>query len=258
MPACCIGRGVLMKKRIYALGVVLCSVMMLASGFRFSRGYSNKVNSEKAFHELAATVEVQAGEVMQQSAFDRYSEAYERNGDLVGWIYIEGTNINYPVMQTVSRPNYYLKRNFEHQYSDYGVPYVAENCEVDISDNIIIYAHNMKNGTMFSNLLLYEKEDFYTEHRFIQFDTLADYGTYEIVAVFRTVVSPRDGFRFNHFVSAESKVQFDEFIAACKGLSLYETGVSAVYGDSLITLSTCEYTQADGRIVVVAKKIANK
>ena len=68
---------------------------------------------------------------------------------MVGWIFIEGTEINYPVMQTRNNPDYYLKHSFEKTWSDYGVPYVDEACTVGISNNLVIYGHNMKNGSMF-------------------------------------------------------------------------------------------------------------
>lgn len=93
------------------------------------------------------------------------------------------TAINYPVMQTKDRPNYYLKKNFEKQYSDYGVPYVSETCDIDISDNTVIYGHHMKNGTMFSGLESYKSKDFHDSHKIIHFDTLGGYGDYEIIAV---------------------------------------------------------------------------
>ena len=120
-------------------------------------------------------------------AFEKYAAVYEQNSDFVGWITIDGTNINYPVMQTVNSPNYYLKRSFEKQYSNYGVPYVQENCVLGVSDNAVVYGHNMNNGSMFADLCKYEREDFYREHPVVRFDTLYGLGEYEIVAAFKTV-----------------------------------------------------------------------
>ena len=159
-------------------------------------------------------------------------------------------------MQTVDEPNFYLKRGFDKQYSDYGVPYVQENCDIALSDNCVIYGHHMNNGTMFTDLCKYENEDFYREHKTIHFDTLSGFGEYEIVAVFKTVAYSEQGFKYYHFTRAESAEDFDDYIAQCKALSLYDTGVTAEYGDRLITLSTCEYSRKNGRIVVVAKRIA--
>lgn len=192
---------------------------------------------------------------VEMTAYEKYAAVYAQNNDFVGWLCIEGTNINYPVMQTPEEPNYYLKRAFDRSYSDYGVPYVQENCALGISDNIVIYGHNMSNGSMFANLCRYEKKSFWEEHPIIHFDTLSGYGDYEIVTVFKTVAYSQDGFKYYHFVDAESEVDFDAFLAQCRELELYDTGVDAEYGDQLITLSTCEYSRKNGRMVVVAKKI---
>ena len=190
------------------------------------------------------------------TAFERYRVVQEQNSDFVGWLSIPGTNIDYPVMQTVDKPNFYLKRGFDKQYSDYGVPYVQENCDLARSDNCVIYSHHMNNGTMFADLCKYENEDFYREHKTIRFDTLSGFSEYEIVAVFKTVAYSERGFKYYHFICAESAEDFGDYIVQCKALSLYDTGVTAKYGDKLITLSTCEYSRKNGRMVVVAKRIA--
>ena len=193
---------------------------------------------------------------MEVSAYEKYAAVYEQNDDFVGWLCIEDTNINYPVMQTPEEPNYYLKRAFDRSYSDYGVPYVQENCALGISDNIVIYGHNMSNGSMFADLCRYEKKSFWQEHPIIHFDTLSGYGEYEIVTVFKTVAYSQEGFKYYHFVDAENEADFDTFLAQCRELELYDTGVDAEYGDKLITLSTCEYSRKNGRMVIVAKLIA--
>ena len=110
-------------------------------------------------------------------------------------------------------------------------------------------------GSMFSDLCKYEREDFYWEHKTVHFDTLAGFGEYEIVAAFKTVAYSQEGFKYYHFVNAEDETAFDEFIAECKALALYDTGVTAEYGDKLITLSTCEYSRTNGRMVIVAKLV---
>ena len=192
---------------------------------------------------------------LEMVAFEKYAAIHEQNSDFVGWVSIDGTNINYPVMQTIDNPNFYLKRGFEKQYSNYGVPYVQENCALGISDNVVIYGHHMNNGSMFADLCKYEREDFYREHTTIHFDTLSSLGEYEIVAAFKTVAYSEDGFKYYHFVNAEDENAFDAFISQCKALALYDTGVDAEYGDKLLTLSTCEYSRTNGRMVVVAKQI---
>ncbi len=212
------------------------------------------------YAEDAGTLPMESEEttepVAEMTAYEKYSAVYAQNNDFVGWLCIEGTNINYPVMQTVEEPNYYLKRGFDRAYSDHGVPYVQENCALGISDNIVIYGHNMSNGSMFADLCKYEDESFFRDHPIIHFDTLSGYGEYEIVAVFKTVAYSQEGFKYYHFVNAENAADFDAFLAQCRELELYDTDVSAEYGDQLITLSTCEYSRKNGRMVIVAKLIS--
>lgn len=175
---------------------------------------------------------------------------------MVGWLSIAGTTIDYPVMQTVDSPNYYLKRNFEKEYSDLGTPYVQEDCDISGSDNLVIYGHHIKGGKMFGALEDYKSQSFYEEHKVIEFDTLTQHGEYEIIAVFKTIAYSSEGFRYYDFVDAEDEEAFNAYVAKCKELALYDTGVTAEYGDRLITLSTCEYSAQNGRLVVVAKKVA--
>ena len=127
------------------------------------------------------------------------------------------------------------------------------------SDNVTIYGHHMKNGSMFCDLEKFKSQDFWQEHKTIAFSTVTDRYEYEIVSVFKTFVysdSP-ESFKYYHFVSAETPEDFSAYIDRCKELSIYETGVSAEYGDKLITLSTCEYSRTNGRLVVVAKRISD-
>lgn len=250
-----------MKKKFILGAAIGFTAFFLISGFMLCRLFWDAKTSAQNFDEVAELVtapqtEETADEPALPSAFEKYAAVYEKNNDFVGWISVEGTHIDYPVMQTKDRPDYYLKKNFERQYSDYGVPYAAENCDIDLSDNTVLYAHHMNDGSMFADLCLYESEDFYKEHKIIHFDTLGGYGTYEIIAAFKTVAYSEDGFKYYRFVQAADEAEFDTFINRCKELSLYDTGVSAEFGDKLLTLSTCEYSRKDGRMVVVAKKIA--
>lgn len=256
-----------MKSKVLMIGAAVCAALFLFSGVMLFRQYADEKNSAEAFDHIAALVQDETPPTdapqetespqPEQTAFEKYKAVYEQNSDFVGWISIDGTNIDYPVMQTIDEPNYYLKRSFEKQYSDYGVPYVQENCDLGLSDNCVIYGHHMNNGSMFADLCKYESEDFYKAHRTIRFDTLSGFGEYEIVAAFKTVAYSEQGFQYYHFVDAESAADFDAYIAQCKALALYDTGVSAEYGDRLITLSTCEYSRQNGRMVVVAKKIVS-
>ena len=265
-------------KRIFLItGTAIFAVLFLFSGVMVYRHYAAEQESKEAFESVSALLNTeiteQTGETgqtepsemlpgtdepetaPQPTPYDKYGAVYEQNSDFIGWISIEGTNIDYPVMQTPDNPDFYLKHGFDKNYSDYGVPYVQEECDIDTSDNLIIYGHNMKNGSMFADLNQYKNRDFYEQHKTIRFDTLSAFGEYEIIAVFKTVATAVEGFKYYHFIDAEDEAAFDAYIAGCKELSLYDTGVSAKYGDRLITLSTCEYSRTNGRMVIVAKLI---
>lgn len=260
-----------MKKKfyIYTAGAALCTLLFCISMFQVISHYASAGKSNNEFAQLAEIVE-QAEETEEngetpeepaegenQSPLARYQELFNQNNDMAGWISIDGTNINYPVMFTPDNPDFYLKRSFEKEYSAYGVPYIAEHCSpFEPSDNVIIYGHHMKNGTMFTGLMEYESKKFYDSHKIIHFDTLTRTADYEIIAVFRTTVYDDAGFKYYLFANAESEEEFLEYVENCKELSLYDTGVGAEYGDKLITLSTCEYSRTNGRLVVVAKKAA--
>lgn len=187
-----------------------------------------------------------------------YEILYQKNKKLIGWIKIDDTNIDYPVMQT-SDNEYYLDHNYNQEYDKNGSIFLDTACSVyPRSTNLIVYGHHMKSGKMFGNLQKYAKESYYEDHNLIQFDTIYEKGTYEIMYVFRSQVFNEDDlvFKYYQFINANSGNEFDSYMDEMKKLSLYDTGVTANYGDSLLTLSTCDNSQTDGRFVVVAKKIS--
>lgn len=132
----------------------------------------------------------------------------------------------------------------------------TEDCNVwTPSDNVILYGHNMKDGSMFATLLKYRKQSYWEEHRYIHFNTLLERHTYEIVATFKTTATIGQGFDYQMFANADTEEEFDDYIATAKSLAFYDTGVTAEYGDKLITLSTCDASLTNGRLVVVAKRV---
>ena len=153
------------------------------------------------------------------TAYDKYAAVYEQNSDFIGWISIEDTKINYPVMQTPGNKDFYLKHAFDKSYSEYGVPYMQENCKLGLSDNCVIYGHHMQDGSMFADLCKFESEDFYKEHKTIHFDTLAGFGEYEIVCVFKTAAYSADGFKYYHFVDAADAAEFNSFLPTQRSLT---------------------------------------
>ena len=180
---------------------------------------------------------------------------HEKNPDCVAWITIEGTVIDYPVMYRPGQKNYYLHRDFNGKHVSAGALFIAENCDPDDSDNVIIYGHHMNSGKMFAALNKYKKQSFYEEHSRIVYETLNGQETYEVMFAFTTPVYTGNDFAYYAFSKAKSAEEYDAYVTACRERSLYDTGVTAQYGDKLLTLSTCEYSQKNGRMVVVARKI---
>lgn len=185
-------------------------------------------------------------------------ELQKENPEVVGWLEIEGTNISYPVCQADNN-DYYLTHSYKKEKVTGGSPFLDKDYDFTIpSSNLLIYGHRNKKGLIFEDLIKYQDEQFYKEHKLIRFTTATEDTTYEVMSVFNSRVYYQDEtnvFRYYYFVNAENKAEYDEFVENCKKASLYDTGVTAEYGDQLLTLSTCEYSQDDGRFAVVARKI---
>lgn len=183
---------------------------------------------------------------------------HEENPDCLYWLTIPDTVIDYPVMFHPQEKDYYLNRDFYSNYSGSGTLYMDEDCDPEWGDNLIIYGHHMNNGTMFAALENYKSRDFYEAHLQITLQTLHGEETYRVMAVFTTPVYTGNDFAYYSFTVTGDPTVYDAFIKECMSRSLYETGETAVYGRRLLTLSTCEYSQKNGRMVVVAVRVHNK
>lgn len=184
---------------------------------------------------------------------------YNENQDTVGYLEIPGTKLANPVVQTPDDPNYYLKRDFDKNPSDWGTIYAWGSADLERpSDNVTLFGHTMKDGSMFACLHNYTSKEYWEENQLIIFNTRTGYHTYRIFAVFK--VSANIGsFAYHQFVDAATPEEFNDFVANCKALGAkyyYDTGITPVYGDKLLTLSTCEYTLDNGRFVVCAYRIS--
>lgn len=259
------------KKQIafkYNLIIGLLVAIFLVSGSFVAYYYiqSGKAQGDikvlrKQIERPSDTSDVQDSELIEQTNEKKlasYQKLYEQNHDMVGWIYIDGTTVDYPVMQTKTVKDYYLYKNFDEEYSVGGLPYVQEDCDVFIpTDNVIIHGHHRADGTMFAALTKYKDKSFFEKHPIIEFDTIKECHKYQIIAVFVTKVNTgNDEFPYYNFSSAATSTEFTNFVNNCKYYSLYDTGYTASYGDKLLTLSTCDYSTDDGRFVVVAKRIS--
>lgn len=259
-----------MRKRI----MILASIVAAASLGYFFVYYYFSARTNMDYDQLASlkgsnvlsseaqqeqnTFSLHKSAVRLPDILPEYETLYNKNKKLIGWLKIDDTNIDYPVMQT-SDNTYYLDHNYNQEYDKNGSIFLDYNCSVyPRSTNMIVYGHHMKSGNMFGNLQKYAKESYGEKHSVITFDTIYEKAQYQVMYVFRSQVYNEDDivFKYYQFIEANSETEFDSYMQEMSALSLYDTGVTAEFGDSLLTLSTCDSSQTDGRFVVVAKRIS--
>ena len=176
----------------------------------------------------------------------------KENQDVVGYLKIPGTTIDYPVMQTKDNPDFYLNHDFDKEYSFYGTPYLSAYCDLKQSDNLIIYGHNINGGRMFGALTQYKDEKFYKKHKRIKFITDQE-NEYEIFAVMSVNIYE---FEYWNFTMARDEKEFDEFTVKIQKYSRNNFTITPNYGDKILTISTCDNTRGDDyRLVVMSKKV---
>ena len=192
----------------------------------------------------------------QNAILPRYRELYGRNQDLVGWLTMEGAGIDLPVVQTAGN-DYYLRRGFDGRYATGGTLFLDCRCTLEPpTANWLVYGHNMADGSMFGGLLAYESEAFYREHPTFTFDTLYEEGCWQVAAVLRTELGA-DELPYYTFFDAAGREEWQRRVDAVMALALYDTGVTPVYGDQLLTLSTCGSTLpgTDKRLAILAVRL---
>ena len=240
-----------MKKTALIVIRVVCIV-----GFLVCAGvlgwYWHSDRSDRAVAEaLAAAHDAASAEAMEQ-----VRAVAADNADTIGWLRIDGTNINNVVMFAPDTPGKYLHMDFYGKGSYRGTLYVAENCDVRTADNILIYGHHMKDGSMFGSLISYKDAAFRAAHPIVQFDTLYASHRYEIVAAVETEIPPEgsSAFRYYDCVGTDAQ-QFAQYCAFIEQNRCYDTGIAIRSDDRLLTLSTCAYHTANGRFLVIARQI---
>jgi len=169
------------------------------------------------------------------------------NGDCIGWLSIEGTTVDYPVMHTPAYPQKYLRMNFFGESSSAGVPFMDHRCDLS-DDNIIIYGHNMRKGTMFAPLKNYLNREYAYSHPTIILET-AD-GAHEFRFFAAAVVDEDDA--WYGFISAQSEDAFDKAVQRIFHRAITTYGTMPSCGDRILTLSTCHSSDSGNRLIVLA------
>lgn len=215
-------------------------------------------SSEANLPETSPEPPVSTPEPTPEPVENPYRDSFLANSDMAAWLQIADTKIDYPVMWTPEDEEYYLRRGFDGSANRNGCLILDTDSSLDpLTTNLIIHGHNMKSGAMFGTLMNYEDEDYWQEHKTIALYTKECLRNYEVIAVFRTQVYKKTDqvFKFYKFFQADTTEEFDDFYQNIMALSLYDTGVTAEFGDRFLTLSTCAYHVENGRFVVVAKEV---
>lgn len=245
------------KKKWYRIMAAVLAAIVLLSGFMVLKELLTKQKEKKEFDELAELVVMEDDTTgihlpekqPEEKRRRNLSKLFTKNKDCIGWLYILDTAVNYPVMYTPNEPQKYLKKNFDGAYSFSGVPFLDARCETD-SDNLILYGHNMRNGTMFAGLRGYREQTFYKSHPVIEFETANECGIYSVFAVMTVNIDNR----WYRFIDTDIPEEYKKYIDKAKAASLYDTGITPEYGEQILTLSTCTGLARDNRLLVLAVK----
>lgn len=253
-------------KKQYVVLMVIFIISMSIISYKLYERYMDKKSNQEIRKELSSVVVEDKNdniekqeEIKELTKIEKLEELQKTNTDIVALIEIEGTNINYPVLQTTDN-SFYMTHNYKKEYSQDGSLFLDKDYNWSIpSTNLLIYGHNNIGSTeMFVELMKYKEKSFYNEHKIIKFTTNEEEAEYEIIAVFLSKVYYKhetDVFRYYYFINAANEYEFNNYVQNSKNASIYHIDATAEYGDQLLTLSTCSYHTENGRLAVVAKKI---
>ena len=246
------------KRAVVIIFLVIFIAGFAIGAFMLIKTLLTAKHEKETFDQVASMVEDSTELNGDTGTLRKYDPLYNANKDFFGWLKIEGTQIDYPVMYKPEDGEYYLHRDFYGNYSESGMLFIDGGCRAD-GKYYLIYGHHMRNGSMFGELPKYRDRSFYEEHKTIFFDTRYELRDYEVVAAFYSQIydkADEEGrFCYYNYTDLSTPQTFSEYVAAIKAISVYDTGVTPKYGDELIALSTCNYHTEDGRFVVVARRI---
>lgn len=265
------------SKHLLAILCFLLSAVVVFCGVQIWQEYSSRQKDIDTFSELAELAEIKEPDEPKETAEPKTDgdgdigetdtdtlEEHEaptptprhdipllisQNSECIGWISIDNTAVDYPVMHTPEWPQKYLRLNFYQQYSDSGVPFLDYRCTLD-SDNLIIFGHNMRNGTMFSSLKEYLNEGHLSSNSTILLET--EDGAHEFTIFAVACVDKLDS--WYSFINAESEDDFNEAVQRIIRNAYYTNGDAPEYGDRLLTLSTCYGSTRSSRLIIIAKE----
>lgn len=252
---------------LFLTAIVLTSLL---AGYYILTGREQEKQEELAalFHEQMPPFLDSEGNACadQDVANQFFGDLRECYPELTAWLTIPGTVIDYPVMYREGDSEYYLYRDYEGNPVRSGSLFLDGGCRLHPggngeaeSGNLLIYGHNMKNGSMFAVLTEYQAPDFAQEHSLVILYTEEKTQVYEVMAVILTDVGAEDGGQFYNLLNeageSNRREAFEAYVKLVKSRSLIDTEVTAEYGDSLLTLSTCAYQSENGRCLVICRAV---
>ena len=245
-----------------ALGIFGFSAYKIGD-YLYSTYKTNQVRSEIA----DKVKEPETDETMSDRdlMWAKYGDIYEDNHDFIGWLTGEDTPIDNPVMYTPDdgmEGQYYLRKNFYGEYDIVGTLFVDSRCKLDpeegVSTDTIIYGHRTINDTMFGPLQRFKDPAYCEDHTEILFDTMYRPGRYKLFAAILSQASDGrpDVFKYYDFIQAEDQKAFEDYLYEIEKAAVYYDEENApVFGDEIITLSTCDYYKKDGRLALIGRRI---
>lgn len=247
-----------MRKYVYPAGTVIFLTLSILFGWKTVEQFRSMGAQQSRLKQLAGQLPQPSDyadvEAVLEERLTGYAKLSRKNRDFAGWITIPDTAVDYPVMYAPDRPDYYLKRDFDRRDSDYGIPYLEEACDPQNPGNLIVYGHNMADGSMFKTVTYYKELDYLIRHPYIYFDTMDSRRTYQVVYGFETNAR-EDSFPYETYTGVQDEARFREFVENCEKLCTYRSGITPELGDEFLILSTCFYTELEGRFVVVARRV---
>ena len=261
------------KYRLIYLSIILLAIILIGVlAFALYHLYTEYLPQQKEIERFSELSEIaHSGDTdPQQNTIETTStgakvphytldQLFSMNSDMVGWLTIPDTVVDYPVMHTPDDVERYLHMDFDGYYSFSGCLFVGDNCDID-SDAFVIYGHNMNNGSMFGSIDYYTSYEYWLSHPDAILKTKDETRLYKIFAAFATKVydedDESDAFRYYDAVGKRSKEQYEADVEDVLALSCIDCGVKPDYPAQIVYFSTCAYHEENGMFVLAAYRIA--
>ncbi|MDR0886755.1 MAG: class B sortase [Clostridiales Family XIII bacterium] len=237
--------------------IILLVIVIAVCAYKLLSYYIGNAKEEKAFDQVRMPTVAEETTITDADIVAHYKDLLAQNADFVGWITMPGTQIDYPVMQTISDPEFYLKRDFSKEDSSKGTPFMSErSTAIPQSLSMLIFGHHWKDGSMFQNLDKFKEPDYFDTHKTIIFDTVEYRAEFEVIgAVVTDWTGDNDSFKVYSFDNNGDEAYYNDYLAQVKSRSIIQSDFEPTYPQKLIALSTCEYSRKNGRIVVIGAEV---